>query len=53
MSSYASTKARQGQGGDWMRTTITPRERERERERETERRRKRRKRGLVVSRGVD
>ena len=36
MSSYASTKARQGQGGDWMRTTITPRERERERERDRE-----------------
>ena len=39
MSSYASTKARQGQGGDWMRTTITPRERERERERERQRER--------------
>lgn len=36
MSSYASTKARQGQGGDWMRTTITPRERERDREAEEE-----------------
>lgn len=36
MSSYASTKARQGQGGDWMRTTITPREREREMEEEEE-----------------